>query len=581
MKINRAFLTSKVAKRIFFLFLLCALLPLILLALVTSHAVDSQLSEYVIKRLSQNCKAKGLEIYSNLKALEVELRILGSSLEDETRGKVGPDIYSSEQRMTGGFKKVTLICGEPQGVSLQKGIPEGLHFTPEELDHMRTGRTLVSVQETAKGPPIILMLAFVKTDYSRRCLVLGEVDSKRLWGVETEDDLISDMPMFILGPRNEILLSAPHDLQINKDILHAISRFPVAGTIEYDFKGDRYLAGYWRLFLKYHYFMPGWTIVMSQSQSTVLAPVGYFKKLFFLFALLTFLVVSLLSVILIRKSLVPIETLRKGTEKIANGEFGIEVQIRSGDEFEGLGRDFNKMSKKLEEGRAMLVQSAKMGAVGQMASGVVHEIGQPLTSISLLIDLLLLDNPTEADKGRVDLMKKEMERLTNIISRFKNFARVSEQTMKPLSLNEVVDATYALLEHQIMMKGIYCNVEKQEGLPSLTGDRNSLQQVLINLMINAMDALEGKKDERPMVTVRTYSQNADVCVEVKDNGSGIPKDIQEKIFDPFFTTKGPERGTGLGLAIIDSILHQHRGRVSLRSEVGKGTQFKVSFPAAP
>jgi two-component system NtrC family sensor kinase len=310
----------------------------------------------------------------------------------------------------------------------------------------------------------------------------------------------------------------------------------------------------------------------------VLAPVAYFKKFFSLFALLTFLVVCLLSVVLIRNSLVPIEILRKGTEKIANGEFGIEVDIRSGDEFESLGRDFNEMSKKLKEGRAMLVQSAKMGAVGQMASGVVHEIGQPLTSISGLIDILGLDKPTDAGKRRLDLMKKEMERLMNIISRFKNFARVSEQTMKPLSLNEIVEATYALLEHQVQMKRLYCNVEKQEALPLIVGDRNSLQQVLINLIINSMDALEGKKDEKPTVTVRTYSENGKVCVEVKDNGSGIPKEIQEKIFDPFFTTKGPEKGTGLGLAIIASILHQHRAGISVDSEVGKGTQFKISFP---
>ncbi len=152
--------------------------------------------------------------------------------------------------------------------------------------------------------------------------------------------------------------------------------------------------------------------------------------------------------------------------------------------------------------------------------------------------------------------------------------------MKPLSVNEVVEATYALLEHQLQMKRVYCNVEKQEALPSILGDRNSLQQVLINLIIHAMDALEGKKDEKPTVTVRTYSENGKVCVEVKDNGSGIPKDIQEKIFDPFFTTKGPEKGTGLGLAIIASILHQHRAGILLESEVGKGTQFKVSFPAA-
>ena len=580
MRIDRAFLTSKVARRIFLLFLLCALLPLIILAGVTSNAVDSQLSEQAIKRLNQNCKVKGLEIYNNLRALETELRMFGSSVSGETGLTYRPSHYSSRKGVSGGFRKLALLTEGYKNGYILEGFPEAFKLNPEELDHMRTGRSLLMVRQGAKEAPRIFMAGLIQRGQSQEALILGEVEPNYVWGMESEDDLIADMPMLVLGPKSEILLSLPRENPIDKAVVSAISKSAGAGTMEYEVKGERYLTGYWRLFLKYHFFMPGWTIVMSQSRSTVLAPVAYFKKFFFLFALLTFLVVCLLSVVLIRKSLVPIETLRKGTAKIANGEFGIEVEIRSGDEFESLGQDFNEMSKKLKEGRAMLVQSAKMGAVGQMASGVVHEIGQPLTSISGLIDIFGLDKPTDAGKRRLDLMKKEMERLTNIISRFKNFARVSEQTMKPLSVNEVVEATYALLEHQLQMKRVYCNVEKQEALPSILGDRNSLQQVLINLIINAMDALEGKKDEKPTVTVRTYSENGKVCVEVKDNGSGIPKDIQEKIFDPFFTTKGPEKGTGLGLAIIASILHQHRAGILLESEVGKGTQFKVSFPAS-
>jgi signal transduction histidine kinase len=580
MTLDKAFLTSKVARRIFLLFLLCALLPLVILATMTSGAVDSQLSEQAIKRLNQNCKVKGLEIYNNLRTLEAELKMFASSLREEAGLKYRPDHYSSGKGKSGGFKSLVLLSQEQREAYRREGFPDGFKLTPEELDHMRTGRSLLMVRQRAKEAPKIFMAGLMPMGQSEESLILGEVEPNYVWGMESEDDLIADMPMLVLGPKSEILLSLPRDHPIDREVVKAISRSAGAGTIEYDFKGEKYLTGYWRLFLKYHFSMPGWTIVMSQARSTVLAPVAYFKKFFLLFAVLTFLVVCLLSVVLIRKSLIPIETLRKGTEQIASGDFGIEVNIRSGDEFESLGRDFNEMSRKLKEGRAMLVQSAKMGAVGQMASGVVHEIGQPLTSISGLVDILGLDKPTDAGKRRLDLMKKEMERLTNIISRFKNFARVSEQTMKPLSLNEVVEATYAILEHQIQMKRLYCNVEKQEALPSILGDRNSLQQVFINLIINSMDALEGKKDEKPTITVRTYSEYRKVLAEVRDNGSGIPKEIQEKIFDPFFTTKGTEKGTGLGLAIIASILHQHRASISLESEVGKGTRFTLSFPAA-
>jgi signal transduction histidine kinase len=581
MQIDRAFLTSKVARRIFLLFLLCALLPLIILAILTSGAVDAQLSEQAIKRLNQNCKVKGLEIYNNLRALESELRMFGSSVSMESGVQYRPSQYGSTKGLSGsGFRKLTLLTEEYKRNYLLEGFPEGFKITPEELAHMRSGRSLLIVHQKGTESPRIFMAGLMPAGQSQEVLILGEVEANYVWGMETEDDLIADMPVVVLGPKGEILLSLPRDHGFDKELLRVISRSPGAGIIEYDFKGETYLTGYWRLFLKYHFFTPGLTIVMSQARSTVLAPVAYFKKFFSLFALLTFLVVCFLSVALIRKSLVPIETLRKGTEKIANGEFGIEVEIKSGDEFESLGHDFNEMSRKLKEGRAMLVQSAKMGAVGQMASGVVHEIGQPLTSISGLIDILGLDKPTDAGKRRLDLMKKEMERLTTIISRFKNFARVSEHTLKPLSLNEVVDATYALLEHQLQMKGVTCRIEREETLPSVQGDRNSLQQVFINLIINSMDALEGKKDEKPQVLVKTYTEDGKVCVEVKDNGSGIPKEIQEKIFDPFFTTKGPEKGTGLGLAIIASILHQHRAGISLTSELGKGTLFKISFPAA-
>ena len=582
MQIDVAFLSSKVARRIFLLFLLCALLPLIILAVVTSSGVDSQLSEQAVKRLNQNCKVKGLEIYNNLRALETEMRMFGSSVSGAEGVRYRPSQYGSTKGLSGsGFRKLALLNEEFKKAYLQDGFPEGFRITPEELDHMKTGRSLLIVRQKTVEAPKIFMAGFMSGGQSPETLVLGEVEPKYVWGMETEEDLISDIPIVVLGAKGEILLSLPRDNPIDRNMVDTVFRSAGAGTLEYDLKGETYLTGYWRLFLKYHFYTPGWTIVMSQARSTVLAPVAYFKKFFLLFALLTFLVVCLLSVVLIRKSLIPIEILRGGTEKIANGEFGSEVEIRSGDEFESLGRDFNEMSRKLKDGRALLVQSAKMGAVGQMASGVVHEIGQPLTSISGLIDILGLDKPTDAGKRRLDLMKKEMERLTSIISRFKNFARVSEHTMKPLSLNDVVDATHALLEHQLQMKGVTCKLEKKEDLPAVQGDRNSLQQVFINLVINSMDAVEGKKDEKPLVTVRTYSEDGKVCVEVKDNGSGIPKEIQEKIFDPFFTTKGPEKGTGLGLAIIASILHQHHAGISVESEVGKGTQFKISFPAAP
>jgi len=580
MSLDRAFLRSKVAKRIFFLFVLCSMVPLAILAGITFTSVNTQLTEQATKRLRQNCKTVGLQIYNNLSFLDIEMQTATAKVKRALLNSSPSFLNIRERILSDRFKSAVAVLEDGRKIDLLNEIRQIPALTPEERDHLNLGRAVLITHQSTEVSSAIFLVRSLDPDHSQAGILVAEVEPGFLWGSEAEDLSPSESQMFVFQPRKDQLFSSLPENVLNKELIDSVNEFPATGSFEYQYKGETFIAGYWSLFLKYHFLKPHWTVIISQSRSAVLEPVTDFKRLFYLTLLLTIFVVCLFSIIQIRRSLIPIEILRKGTEKIANGDFGSEVEIRSGDEFESLGRDFNEMSKKLKEGRAMLVQSAKMGAVGQMASGVVHEIGQPLTSISGLIDILGLDKPTEAGVRRLDLMKKEMERLTTIISRFKNFARVSEQTMKPLSLNEIVEATYALLEHQLQMKRISCNVEKKQDLPLILGDRNSLQQVLINLMINAMDALEGKKDEKLTVTVRTYSENGKVCVEVKDNGSGIPKEIQEKIFDPFFTTKGPEKGTGLGLAIIASILHQHHAGISVESEVGKGTQFKVSFPAA-
>jgi len=580
MSLDRAFLRSKVAKRIFFLFVLCSMVPLAILAGITFTSVNTQLTEQATKRLRQNCKTVGLQIYNNLSFLDIEMQTATAKVKRALLNSSPSFLNIRERILSDRFKSAVAVLEDGRKIDLLNEIRQIPALTPEERDHLNLGRAVLITHQSTEVSSAIFLVRSLDPDHSQAGILVAEVEPGFLWGSEAEDLSPSESQMFVFQPRKDQLFSSLPENVLNKELIDSVNEFPATGSFEYQYKGETFIAGYWSLFLKYHFLKPHWTVIISQSRSAVLEPVTDFKRLFYLTLLLTIFVVCLFSIIQIRRSLIPIEILRKGTEKIANGDFGSEVEIRSGDEFESLGRDFNEMSKKLKEGRAMLVQSAKMGAVGQMASGVVHEIGQPLTSISGLIDILGLDKPTEAGVRRLDLMKKEMERLTTIISRFKNFARVSEQTMKPLSLNEIVEATYALLEHQLQMKRIFCDVEKKQDLPLILGDRNSLQQVLINLMINAMDALEGKKDEKLTVTVRTYSENGKVCVEVKDNGSGIPKEIQEKIFDPFFTTKGPEKGTGLGLAIIASILHQHHAGISVESEVGKGTQLKVSFPAA-
>ena len=227
----------------------------------------------------------------------------------------------------------------------------------------------------------------------------------------------------------------------------------------------------------------------------------------------------------------------------------------------------------------MLIQAAKLGTMGQMAAGIIHEIKQPLTAIYGHLQLFMMEEPTGDSRKRLDASLKAVERLNGILTRFKSFSHMSEETMENVSVTQVIDQVYNLLEHQFNMKQIRCIIENKESLPFILGDNNGLQQVFSNLLINAVHALEDKQDDQRIITIKAYSFEDKVFVEVEDNGCGIPKEIKKRIFDPFFTTKSAEKGTGLGMAIIESILHKHHDRISVESEIGFGTKFTIAFPA--
>jgi signal transduction histidine kinase len=580
MHVDKAFLTSKVARRIFLLFVLCAIVPLFVLAGLVFNSVNNQLAEQAMMKLRQNCKIKGLEIYNNLSFVDMELRVMSAQMKESSLRSPAFNAQDSKKNSDIPFRALVLLTDKGEKTSLIGNFGELPHLTDEEHRHLSRGRALLLVLGDSRASPSIIMARLIESDRPELGMVLAEIEPSYLWGAEG-DPFPSDVQTLVLGAKGHLLYASTPQPKLSEEVLARITRSPGSGSFSLAKEGEEFISGYWSLFLKYHFLTPHWTVMMNQSKSTIFEPVAHFKELFFVLVMLTFLIVCLLSVILIRKNLVPMEILRKGTERIANGQFGTLLNIRSGDEFENLGKAFNRMSQKLKEGRTMLAQSAKMGAVGQMAAGIVHEIGQPLTSISGLMELSIMEKPPEQLQKRLEMMKREMERLVGIISRFKNFARVSEGKMTSLSLNDVADLAYVLLQHQLQMKRIYCSIEKAEALPMIVGDKNSLQQVLINLIMNATDALEERKQEKPSIQVRTFLSDSNVCVSIQDNGPGIPKEIQERIFEPFFTTKKEGKGTGLGLAIIDSILHQHKASIVLETEMGKGTKFTISFPLSP
>jgi len=578
MKLETKSFRTKVARRIFTLFIICAIVPVSAMSWVSFGHVKKQLSEQSRKRLRQESKSMAVSIYERLLFIRAEMKTVASNLHAHLGNPIGTKPEALGENLAERLSGMALF-NNGDHTSLFGRLANPPKLTSAEMEHINSGKALLHHRVNPDSPPVIYMCVAMDPEDPRHGILLGKINRSYLWEAASGRPIMSEL--LVLDRSKNILFSsfsgfASFPEQYSTEMIGSH-----AGHLKWSHEAKGYFASYSTIFLKPNFFYPEWKIVLSESREDILAPMANFKKSFPVLIILSLGMVFFISMSLIRKNMTPIEILRGATGKIAQGAFGHKVEIRSGDEFESLGSSFNEMSKKLKEGRNLLVQAAKMSTMGQMAAGTIHEVRQPLTAIYGLLQLSLMDNePPGADsKDRLKTALKAVERLDAILARFKSFSQMSEETIERLSVIEVIDQVYKLLEHQLGMKKIRCNIEHEEGLPPVLGDSQGLQQVVSNLLINAEHALEDKQDGPRTINIKTYSLEDKVFLELEDNGCGIPEDIRKRIFDPFFTTKEAEKGSGLGMAITESILHKHNARIGVESEVGVGTKFTIVFPA--
>jgi len=182
-------------------------------------------------------------------------------------------------------------------------------------------------------------------------------------------------------------------------------------------------------------------------------------------------------------------------------------------------------------------------------------------------------------------MKEQVDRAVNIINHLREFGRKAEIQKERVNINEPIKGVFTLLGQQLRLRGIKVVLDLKDDLPPIMGDANRLEQVVINLVVNARNAMDAKKGEfargdvESILTVRSFQKNGSVVVTVTDTGIGIPDDLKDKIFEPFFTTREVGKGTGLGLSISYGIIKDYDGTIEVESEMGKGATFKLTFPA--
>jgi len=369
-----------------------------------------------------------------------------------------------------------------------------------------------------------------------------------------------------------------------------------------------------------------------------------YKRIILITIVLDAIVLIIFGSFLLSRVLVkPIKDLVRLTQKISEGDFSQKIEETSRNEIGQLIQSFNRMierlkenqeslenyleslelaNKKLKQAQEELIRTEKLASIGRFAAGVAHEVGNPLGAILGYTSILQKEGMDhEESKDYLKRIEKEIDRINRIVRELLDFARPSKFEIKDVEIHPVIENTLSLLSYQKNFKNIESRLDLQPGEPKIKGDESQLSQVLMNIILNAVDAMpEGgiltiqtrthivktldedrfqrvyprKRKDDPMESDFSRKRRPDPLtalfkkfsegdrlleVRISDTGIGIRKEDLENIFDPFFTTKAPDKGTGLGLSISLRIVESLGGEIRVASEVGKGTTFEIYFPA--
>jgi two-component system, NtrC family, sensor kinase len=224
-----------------------------------------------------------------------------------------------------------------------------------------------------------------------------------------------------------------------------------------------------------------------------------------------------------------------------------------------------------------LVQADKLSSIGLLAAGVAHEVNTPLAVISTYAQMLAKQISGDEQKFKLlDKIAKQTFRASEIVNSLLSFSRTSPTEFVEVDLNKVIRETLTLIEHQLEKTGVQVKLSLQSGMPGVKANSGKLQQVFLNLFLNARDAMESGGT----LAIRTWNEDGFARIEVADSGQGIPPEHLERIYDPFFTTKGSRKGTGLGLSVTYGIVREHGGTIRVESRPGAGARFHVELPLA-
>lgn len=268
----------------------------------------------------------------------------------------------------------------------------------------------------------------------------------------------------------------------------------------------------------------------------------------------------------------------------------INLLFRAEDEIDILADRFNQMITRLDEAyrnlqsaQSNLLQSEKLATVGTLTAGLAHEINNPVAGLQNCIRRIKNDpSNIEQNKKYLVMMENAADKIEKVVSNLLNFTRKQSSDFSTLSVDEIIESSLMLVSHRLERLRVTITKYLTPNLPKIKGNKNQLEQVMLNLFINSLDSIEEKVAKSPncekSLVLSAYEEKGQIHIKVEDSGNGIPENFIDKIFDPFFTTKLPGKGTGLGLSVVYNIIQAHKGIIHINSKVEKGTTIHLVLP---
>ena len=631
MNIETKIFNSKISHRVFITFIVCAMLPFFLFAVLAYTQVTQYLRDQAVDSLGHAAKAVALNLNDRLKILEQELEFINSILNIQSPFNPPKIDARHRSRLANKIKNITLFVGQGQPQPILKGLArETLNLSLNDIKHMSVGNSLLVEMSVPGSNPSILMLRRADIERGAPRHLMGEINMDYLLAIDQLANLPIDTELCILNASQNILYSSLPNMAEMTDILPPDRQLSTSGHFYGELNGKPSLAVYTQIFLKPNYHLSHWTIILIKTKADVFAPMAELKRYFALFSVLLIMIVVWLSIVSIRRNLVPINILKKCANNIARGEYDQKIMIQSGDEFEELAEAFNfanqrlallqhenrqaqhslinardNLEKKVIERTEELAKAnetalAASKAKSEFLANMSHELRTPLNHIIGFTELVL-------DKSFGDLNAKQTEYLNDVrgsshhllslINDILDLSKVEagKLELQPAEVNlpGLLENCFIMIKNKANKHAIQLKLETDGVADTIKADERKLKQIMYNLLSNAAKftpdggkikvcAKNHRLKDKDSIDSGRHEHNA-VKISVSDTGIGIPENDLDRVFFPFeqvhHSAGQMTQGTGLGLSLTKQLVELHNGTIWAESQgKNQGTTFIFILP---